>query len=61
MRSAPPIKLNMRTARADGGAGAVKLADAVVDACAATRADPDSSFKFLYPAEASIKVRDWHR
>ncbi|CAM9962673.1 unnamed protein product [Pylaiella littoralis] len=42
---------------AEGGAGAVQLAEAVVDACAATRADPSSSFKLLYPSEASIKEK----
>lgn len=35
----------------------MELAQAVVEACAATRADPTSSFKLLYPSEASIKVR----
>lgn len=34
----------------------MELANAVVEACAATRADPSSSFKLLYPSEASIKV-----
>lgn len=34
----------------------MQLAEAVVDACAATRADPSSPFKLLYPSEASIKV-----
>lgn len=44
--------------RAEGGAGAVQLAEAVVEACAATRADPSVSFKLLYPSEASIKARE---
>lgn len=43
--------------RADGGAGAVELANAVVEACASTRADTGSSFRLLYPDDASIKVR----
>eukprot|EP00752_Nemacystus_decipiens_P017909 g16054.t1 len=42
---------------AEGGAGAVQLAEAVVEACAATRADPSASFNFLYPSEASIKEK----
>ena len=42
--------------RAHGGAGAVELANAVVEACSATRTDESSSFRFLYPCEASIKV-----
>ncbi|MGA2192567.1 MAG: formate--tetrahydrofolate ligase [Nitrospirota bacterium] len=37
---------------ADGGAGSVKLAEAVVKAC-----DKPSKFKFLYPLNASIKEK----
>ena len=37
---------------AEGGAGAVDLADAVVEACAR-----ESRFQFLYPLEASIKEK----
>lgn len=37
---------------ADGGKGAMKLAEAVVAAC-----DRPSNFKFLYPLEASIKEK----
>ena len=36
-------------------AGAVPLANAVVEACAASRAAP--AFKFLYPSEASLKEK----
>jgi formyltetrahydrofolate synthetase len=43
---------------AEGGKGAVELAQAVVDACAAARAsaasDPASGFRFLYPLNVSI-------
>ncbi|CAM9522653.1 unnamed protein product [Ascophyllum nodosum] len=42
---------------AHGGAGAVELANAVVEACSATRTDESSSFRFLYPCEASIKEK----
>ncbi|CAM9630248.1 unnamed protein product, partial [Discosporangium mesarthrocarpum] len=42
---------------AEGGAGAVELAEAVVRACEQTRAveSGSSSFRFLYPLEATIK------
>lgn len=40
---------------AQGGAGAVDLATAISDACAAARADND--FKFLYPLEKTIKEK----
>ncbi|CAM9194841.1 unnamed protein product [Phaeothamnion confervicola] len=39
---------------AEGGKGAIKLAEAVIAACAASRAEAESTFKFLYPMEASI-------
>lgn len=52
--------VNKYQLRAEGGAGAVQLAEAVVEACAATRADPSGSFKLLYPSEASIKARGKH-
>ena len=39
----------------------MRLAEAVVEACAATRADPTASFKLLYPSEASIKARERER
>ncbi|CAM9796836.1 unnamed protein product [Ectocarpus sp. 8 AP-2014] len=42
---------------AEGGAGAVQLAEAVMEACAATRADPSTPFRFLYPSETSIKEK----
>jgi methylenetetrahydrofolate dehydrogenase (NADP+) / methenyltetrahydrofolate cyclohydrolase / formyltetrahydrofolate synthetase len=42
-----------------GGAGAIKLGEAVIAACASARAKSESSFKFLYPLEFSIpdKIR----
>ncbi|CBN80167.1 conserved unknown protein [Ectocarpus siliculosus] len=42
---------------AEGGAGAVQLAEAVMEACAATRADPSTPFRFLYPSETPIKEK----
>jgi formate--tetrahydrofolate ligase len=41
---------------AEGGAGAVDLANAVVDACKSSRA-AGSPFKFLYPLELSLKEK----
>jgi formyltetrahydrofolate synthetase len=40
-----------------GGAGAVDLAQAVMTACAAARSEAESSFRFLYPLEMSIKEK----
>jgi formyltetrahydrofolate synthetase len=42
---------------AEGGAGAIDLAHAVIEACAKSRAQPESSFKFLYPLEYSIEQK----
>ena len=41
---------------AEGGAGAVKLGEAVMEACAAARAE-GSQFKVLYPSELSLKEK----
>jgi len=40
-----------------GGAGAVQLGQAVVDACAAARAAKTPGFKFLYPLSFTIKQK----
>ena len=40
-----------------GGAGAVDLARAVMDACAAARAPGAAPFRFLYPLELPIKAK----
>jgi hypothetical protein len=42
-------------ARAEGGRGALALADAVIRACEAARGKP-SPVKFLYPLDMPIKV-----
>ena len=42
---------------ADGGSGAVKLAEAVVRACGEARVDTLSSFRFLYQSSLSIKEK----
>jgi formyltetrahydrofolate synthetase len=43
---------------AEGGRGAVQLAEAVIAACAASRAaGADAGFRFLYPLELSIKEK----
>jgi formyltetrahydrofolate synthetase len=42
---------------ADGGSGAVKLAEAVVRACGEARVDTSSSFRFLYQSSLSIKEK----
>jgi formyltetrahydrofolate synthetase len=41
----------------EGGAGAVQLANAVIDACAAAKAQEASTFKCLYPLELSLKEK----
>jgi formyltetrahydrofolate synthetase len=42
---------------AEGGAGAVDLANAVMDACAAAKAQEESSFRCLYPLTLSLKEK----
>ena len=42
---------------ADGGAGAVALAEKIVECCAAARADEVSTFKFLYPIEMPLALK----
>lgn len=42
---------------AEGGAGAIDLAQAVVDACAAAKAEEASSFHCLYPLDLSLKEK----
>ena len=40
--------------RSEGGAGAVKLAESVVEACTS---ESRSQFRFLYPLDKSIKEK----
>jgi len=42
---------------AEGGAGAIELASAVMDACAAAKAQESSTFRCLYPLTMSLKEK----
>jgi len=42
---------------AKGGAGAIALAQAVVEACKVSRSNPEASFRFLYSLDIPIKAK----
>ena len=46
-----------RAAEIKGGAGAVDLGRAVIDACEVARREDLSSFKFLYPLDIPVKAK----